>query len=79
METGAPLLVTLKMLAGPHRAIDVQADVPGSVLIKISVSPTHIQFHFSCFKPWYRADVASLLSDAEISHVYLMIAKQNLL
>ena len=57
--------------------IDVQADVSGFVLIPISVSSTHIQFHFSCFKSWYRADMASPLSDAEISHVYLMNAKRN--
>ena len=57
--------------------IDVQVDVSGSVLILISVSPTHIQFHFSCFKSWYCADMASPLSDTGISHVYLMNAKRN--
>ena len=56
---------------------DIQADVSGSVLIPISVLPTHIQFHFSCFKSRYQADMASLLSDADNSHVYLMNAKRN--
>ena len=59
--------------------IDVQVDVSGSVLIPISVSPIHIQFHFSCFKSWYRADVESPPSDAKISRGYLMNAKRNLM
>ena len=54
--------------------IDVQADVSGSVLIPIPVLPTHVQFHFSCFKSRYRADMASQLIDAEVSLVYLMNA-----
>ena len=57
--------------------IDVQGDVSGSVLIPISASPTHIQFHFRCFKSWYRADMVSPLSDTEISHVYLKSVKRN--
>ena len=57
--------------------IDVHADVSDSVLIPISASPTHIQSHFSCFKSWYRADMVFLLSDEEISHVYLINAKRN--
>ena len=57
--------------------IDVQGDVSGSVLIPISVLPTHVQFHFNCFKSRYRVDMASLLSDAEISHVYIMNTKRN--
>ena len=55
--------------------IDVQTDLSGSVLILISVSPTHIQFHFSCFKLWYRSDMVFPLSDMEITHVFLMNAK----
>ena len=54
---------------------DVQADVSGSVLI--FVLPTHIQFHFSRFKLWYREDMAFPLSDVEISRVYLMNVMQN--
>ena len=41
----------------------------GSVLIPISVLPTHVQFHFSCFKSRYRADMVSPLSDTEISEM----------
>ena len=59
--------------------IDVQANVSGSVVIPISVSPPHIQFHFSCFKSWYLVDRASPPNDVEISCVYLMNAKQNLM
>ena len=44
-----------------------QANASCSVLIPISVSPTHIQFHFSCFKSWYCADMAFPLIDAEIT------------
>ena len=59
--------------------IDIQVNASGFVLIPISVLPTHIQFHLSCFKSWYRADMVSPLSNAEISHVYSMNVKQNLM
>ena len=59
--------------------IDVQANVSGSVLVPISVSPPHIQFHFNCLKSWYLVDMASPPKDVEISYFYLMNAKQNLM
>ena len=59
------------------KAPDIQAEISGSVLTPVSVSPTHVQFHFNRFKSWYRADMASPLGDTEISHVYLMNAKRN--
>ena len=59
--------------------IDIHTDVSGVVLIPISVSPTHIQFYLSCFKSLYQANVVLPLSDTEISHVYLMSAKRNLI
>ena len=69
------MLMGIYILKAP---IDVQADVLGSVLIQISVVlvPTHLHFHFSCFKSWHWADMASPLSDTD--NVYLMNAKRNL-
>ena len=53
----------MNIVANFKAPIDIQADVSGSVLTPVFVSPKH------CFKSWYREDKAAPLIDAKISHV----------